>query len=293
MEKIGFIGLGTMGSGMVQNLLKNGFNVTVFNRTKSKADGIKHQNITIADSPKDAIEKSDIVITCVKNDSALEDVLFSKNGVFEALGKGKALIDCSTVSIELTQKIAQECDKKNAEFLDAPITGSKLAAEGGTLMFMVGGKKEVLESLMRVFNAMGKKAVYCGENTYGQKAKIALNLGQSLILQSYLEALMLGLKEGVSIEAMAEIFENSGAKSAVGSFKLNYIMKNDFEPHFKLELMDKDIKLAMSEIKKLKIDLPLSSKISGVFDLAMEKGWEKEDWSAIAKLLEENSKMEF
>ncbi|MBI2542236.1 NAD(P)-dependent oxidoreductase [Candidatus Woesearchaeota archaeon] len=290
---IGFAGIGTMGSGMVRNLLKNGFKVIAYNRTKDKARQISHSSLAVADSPKEMCGKSDIIITCVSNDNAVEDILFGKNGIFEAMNKEKILIDCSTVSINLTEKAAEECRKIGAEFLDAPVTGSKTGAHGGTLLFMVGGSKKTLDSLMPLFQSMGSKIVYCGKNTFGQRAKLALNLAQSLILQSYLEGIALGIKNGVSLGSMVEIFDNSGAKSGVASAKLPKIAGNEFSQHFKLELMSKDINLAKSEIGKLGMKLPLSEQIASIFDKAMGSGWKGEDFCSIAKLIEKENRISF
>ena len=292
-KNIGFIGIGTMGRGMTENLLKNDFNVFAYNRTKSKIEEIKHKNLFIVNTPKEACEKSDVVITCVSNDKALKNILFSKNGIFKSFSKDKVLIDCGTTSIELTKKISDECERIGASSLDAPVTGSKIGAETGTLMFMVGGNKKTVDDCMPIFNSMGKKVVYCGENTFGQRTKIALNLSLSLLMESYFEGLTLGVANGVPLEIMLEVFENSGAKTLVGFGKTNKVMSRDFSPHFKLELMDKDLKLAMKEISKLKINLPLSKGIKKVFANAMKKGWQNEDFSCIAKLLEENSKIKF
>lgn len=289
MLRIGFIGIGTMGAGMAQNLLKRGFEVFAYNRTRDKVERITHKNLHIADSPKSVGEKSDIVITCVSNDEALRDVVFSENGFFSSLKENKIFIDCGTSSVELTAKITEECKKRKVRFLDAPITGSKTGAENGTLLFMVGGSRKTLEECTNVFNAMGKHVVYCGDNTLGQKAKIALNLAQSLILESYLEGAFLALKSGVPIESILEIFDNSGAKNGVSSVKIPKVLARDFSPHFKLELMNKDIGLAMREIKKLNLDLPLSTELAKVFKKAMKKGLKEEDFACIVKLLEENS----
>ncbi|MBI2658125.1 NAD(P)-dependent oxidoreductase [Candidatus Woesearchaeota archaeon] len=292
MKSIGFIGLGTMGNGMAQNLLKNGFKVAGYNRTKSKARKINHKNFSIANSPKEACKNSDIIITCVANDSALNEVLFSADGAFDALGKDKILVDCSTTSVGMTDKIAKKCGKKGIKFLDVPMTGSKMAAEAGTLLFMAGGDENVMKECMPVFNAMGKKVVYCGPNTYGQRAKIALNLTQALMLQSCFEGLVLGVKNGVPLASMIEIFENSGAKSGVGSVKIPKVLNRDFSPHFKLELMNKDVEFAMNEMQKLGLELPLSTAVAKVFRNAMAKGLGQQDFAGIAKLLEEEAGIE-
>src|SRR3989338_5063220 len=279
-----------MGKGMVINLLKNGFNVFAYNRTQSRLEGIKNEKFFPASSPEESCRNSDVVITCVSNDKALKEVLFSKNGVFKSL-KGKILIDCGTTSVELTQKIADRCAKINAGFIDAPVTGSKIGAETGTLLFMAGSNRKTIDGCMLIFNSMGKKVVYCGPNTFGQRAKISLNLSLSLLMQSYFEGIMLGVANGVPLETMLEIFENSGAKTLVGFAKISKVMASDFSPHFKLWLMNKDLKLAMKEIRKLKIVLPLSKRIKKIFDNAMQRGWQDEDFCCIAKLLEENNKI--
>jgi len=289
MENIGFIGIGTMGKGMVENLLKNGFNVFAYNRTKSKAKAIKHKNFNIVDNPRELPGKTNIIFTCVSNDDALEEVLFSGKGVFQTIKENNILIDCGTTSAELTKKIYGKAKEKNAEFLDAPITGSKIGAETGQLVFMVGGNKEIFDKCAPLWNAMGKKAVYCGESGNGQKAKYALNLAQTLILEGYLEGLIFGLKNNVPIDAMIKILDNSAAKNGVASFKMPYIIKRDFNAHFKYKLMHKDLKIAEKEIKKLRINLPLSKEMFNQFQKGHEKGLDEEDFCSLVKLLEEEA----
>ena len=289
MKDIGFIGIGTMGKGMVENLLKNGFNVFAYNRTRSKAEAIKHKHFNIVDNPKELPEKTWAIVTCVSNDDALKEVLFSKNGVFQALTAKNILIDCGTTSSELTKKIYDKAKEKNAEFLDAPMTGSKLGAESGQILFMVGGNKKVFEKCMPLWNAMGKKAVYCGENGFGQKAKHALNLTLSLTLEGYLEGLILAMKNNVSMDIMMDILDNSAARSGIASFKLPYIMKRDFKPHFLYKLMHKDLKIAEKEMQKLDLNLPLSKEMFRQFQKGHEKGLDEEDFSALVKLLEDEA----
>lgn len=289
-ESIGFIGLGTMGKGMVSNLLKNGYEVIAYNRTKDHVN-IVHQNFSMVDSPKELSSRTTIIFTCVSNDKSLDDVLFQPKGLFRTLTSSNIVVDCSTTSIEMTERIIEECKKRKIEVLDAPITGSKLGAESGSLMFMVGGKKETLTTILPVLQAMGKKIVHCGKNTNGQKTKIALNLAMALILESYYEALLLGMKNGVPREAMMEVLDNSGAKNNVASFKLPYTLKENFDPHFKLSLMTKDLHLAERELKKNNLDFPLSKQILDIFSDASDKGYDELDWNIIVKILEERAKI--
>lgn len=289
MKNIGFIGIGTMGRGMVQNLLNKGFTVYAYNRTKDKIDSIVHDGLKTAGNPKELPTKCDAVITCVSDDDALKEVLFSENGVFKTLDAGNILIDCGTTSYELTKEIYEKAKAKNAEFLDAPITGSRLGAESGQLLFMAGGSKKIFEKCVPLWNAMGKKAVYCGGNGTGQKVKYALNLTQTLILESYLEGVIFAMKSRIPIKTIIEVFDNSAAKNGVASFKIPYIMKREFSPHFKYRLMHKDLKIAEKEMGKLGIILPLSKEIFRQFQKGHEKGLNEEDFCSLIKLLEEEA----
>ncbi len=286
MTIVGFVGVGTMGRGMVKNLAKNGFDVIAYNRTKDKISDLASDKITIANSIKEVCA-GDYVFCCLPNDEALEDVLFGKEGIMPLLNNENTLVDSGTTSVTLTQRVSEECKKSGITFLDAPVTGSKLGAENGTMMFMIGGEKKCFEDARNVFEAMGTRLVYCGPSTYGQRSKIALNMTMSLSLQGYLEGITLALKNDVPLDVIEEIFENSGAKSGIGSFKMPYIKKRDFEQHFMLKLMHKDLKLADAEIKKLGLDLPLAGKISEVFSKSLERG--EEDVCTVVKELEKKS----
>ena len=285
MKTVGFVGVGTMGRGMVNNLAKNGFKILAYNRTKEKIIDMQNDNISVVDSIKDACD-SDILITCLPDDKAMEEAVFGKDGIMKNI-KGKVLVDCGTTSIDMTKKINEACNKKKIDFLDAPITGSKLGAEAGTLTIMVGGKKDVFDRCLDVFKAMGKTHVYCGPATYGQKAKLALQMIQAMILESYLECLVFAVKNDVPLEAMERIMENSGAKNGIGMFKMPYIKKREFKPHFMLKLMHKDLVLAEKEMKRLGLDLPLAKHIRSIFEKSMERG--EDDVSAIVKELEKKA----
>ena len=288
IKNIGFIGIGTMGRGMVQNLAKNGFNVLAYNRTKEKVKDIVDDKITLVDNLEDT-NKADIIMMCLTNDEALEEALFEKKFI-SSLESGKILIDSSTTSLEMTEKIAKACAERNVDFLDAPITGSKLGANAGTLTYMVGGKKEIFDKCLPALKTMGKVHVYCGPSTYGQRAKVALNMTMSLIMESYFEGVVFAVKNGVPLEAIEEVLENSGAKSTAGSLKMKYVKKRDFEQHFMLKLMVKDLKLAEKERKRLGINFPLSDKILEIFEKSMSRG--EEDVSTIVKELEKDAGVE-
>jgi 3-hydroxyisobutyrate dehydrogenase-like beta-hydroxyacid dehydrogenase len=285
---IAFLGIGTMGSGMVKNLAKHNHTVFAWNRTKIRAEAMESEHIRSVTLSQ--VVGAEYLITCLANDSALDTVLFH-SGLLEALSPGKMLIDCGTTSVAMTQRIAKACKERGVMFLDAPITGSKVGAENGTLMFMVGGEQEVFEKALPILKTLGTKHVYCGQATLGQKAKIALNLTQALVLESYLEGLALGVKNGVPLATMREILDNSGAKNAVSLVKVPQILQGDFAQRFKLGLMYKDLLLARKEMERLKIILPLADRISYIYEDAME--FKDEDIAATAKMIERKAGVKF
>ncbi len=285
--KVGFAGMGMMGAGMARNLVKAEHDVTVFNRTRSKAESVR--GAKIAETPGELCS-ADVIFTCVSNDAALREILFSDDGIYNSLSSRNILVDCSTTSVPFTMEIEKKCAKKGCDFLDAPVTGGKKGADEGELVFMAGGKKDALERIRRLLDAMGSRVVYCGQTSSGQRMKIALNLTQAMVLESYLEGLSLALKNDVPLDAAMEVLDNSGARSTVASSKMPSIIKHDFSPTFFLELMNKDMKLAEQEIRKLNMDLPLAKEIIKIMKHAHDKGWGTEDWTIIVRLLEEKNK---
>src|SRR5208282_2837911 len=173
---VGFIGLGLMGKPMAQNLLRAGFPLVVWNRTKAKADDLIRGGAKLAANPREAAAQSDVLITIVSDPSALEEVLWGANGALEGSRAGSTLIDSSTVSPDMARRIAKACAERGVEFLDAPVTGGTWGAQKGELVFMVGGKAEVLDRVKPVLEAMGKKFPLLGPNGAGQTVKLGMNL---------------------------------------------------------------------------------------------------------------------
>lgn len=287
MKSVGFAGIGTMGSGMSRNLVKAGFKVFVYNRTREKADAITGANVV--NTPSELCRQAEVIFTMVSNDAALKDVLFSKEGIMSSLSNRNILVDSSTTSVDLTAEIAKRCSENGVEFLDAPVTGSKKGADEGTLMFMYGGKQETFGKCKEVFEAMGKRFVHCGQNTYGQRMKVSLNITMAMIFESYLEGIALALKQGVQLPAIIEVLDNSGAKNNVATSKMPSLLEGNFEPAFLLELMNKDMKLAQHEIKKLGLHLPLAESVVQVLQECVDAGLGKEDWSAMVRLIEKKA----
>src|SRR5580704_14595628 len=199
---VGLIGLGLMGKPMGRNLLKGGFPLVVWNRTSAKAEDLVREGANLAANPREVAAQVDVLITIVSDPPALEEVLWGKDGALNALRAGSTLIDSSTISPALAQREAAACAERGVDFLDAPVTGGTWGAEKGELLFMVGGKAEVLERVKPVLEAMGKKFFLLGPNGAGQTVKLAMNLLLALEVEALAEALALVNVSGVQSERL-------------------------------------------------------------------------------------------
>jgi 3-hydroxyisobutyrate dehydrogenase-like beta-hydroxyacid dehydrogenase len=280
---VGFCGLGTMGSGMVARLLGAGVAVTAWNRDPQRARALAPARP--ADTP--AGTAADVVFLCVADDAAVREIAFGEHGVLGALARGAVLVDCGTTSLSLTAELDAAAQARGATFLDAPITGSKLGAENGTLTFMVGGPGTALERIAPLLAVMGKHTVHVGETAgLGQAAKYCLNLSQAVVLEGVLEGYVLAKKLGVPLPRMAEVFEHSAGRTGVGAFKIPYLLRGDFSPHFKLWLMHKDLHLALGEASRMRLALPLARSVCTLYDQGVAEGLGEQDFLALARLLE-------
>jgi 3-hydroxyisobutyrate dehydrogenase-like beta-hydroxyacid dehydrogenase len=295
ISSVAFIGLGTMGAGMVRNLIAAGLEVRGYNRSAQPAETLAKEGMVRAATPRLATEGADAVITCVSDDGALRSVsLEHESGLVGALREGALWLECGTTSLELTRELASAASERGADFLDAPITGSKLGAASGNLTFMVGGPGPVFDRGAPLFDILGKAAVHVGERVgMGQSAKYCLNMTQAVVLQGVLEGYALAKRLGVSVQSMSEVFENSAGKTGVGSFKTPYLQKGDYEAHFKTWLMHKDLHLALGEASRFRLPLPAANAVRTVYDQGVAEGLGDEDFLALAKLLEKWGDLSF
>src|SRR3954470_14902860 len=207
--RVAFLGLGIMGRPMANNLVKAGHEVTVWNRTSGKeVEGARK-----ASSPADAARGVEVVWMCVSDTKAVEAVLFAPQGVQESLAPGMIVVDSSTISPSATRNFAERVAIKGAQYVDAPVTGSKVAAEAGTLLFMVGGEETAIDALKPLFAAMGKKIFRMGETSKGEAAKLVMNLQIALIYEGFAEALTLATKLGVDTETLLPLVMASMVRS--------------------------------------------------------------------------------
>jgi 3-hydroxyisobutyrate dehydrogenase-like beta-hydroxyacid dehydrogenase len=280
--RVAFLGLGIMGRSMAANLVKAGHEVTVWNRTPGKAvDGARS-----ASSAADAARGAEVVWMCVSDTKAVESLLFGPQGVEESLAEGMTIVDSSTISPSATRQFAERVSARGVHYVDAPVTGSKLGAENGTLIFIVGGHEVVIESLKPLFAAMGKSFFRMGDTGKGQTAKLVMNLQIALIYEGFAEALTLAAKLGVSAETLLPLIQASMVRSGVVDYKAPFVLKHDFSPNFPLRLMHKDIRLTLEAAKEVRVKLPALEIVEEVYDVAAEDGLQDLDYAATLTLLE-------
>jgi 3-hydroxyisobutyrate dehydrogenase-like beta-hydroxyacid dehydrogenase len=282
--RVAFLGLGIMGRSMAANLVKAGHEVAVWNRTAGK----EVEGARSAATPADAAAGAEVVWMCVSDTKAVEAVLFGAGGVERALTAGMIVADSSTISPSATRRFAERVKARGTDiaYVDAPVTGSKIAAEAGSLIFMAGGDAAALARLQPLFQAMGKQVFHMGETGKGQATKLVMNLQIALIYEGFAEALTLAAKLGVGVERLLPLVQASMVRSGVVDYKAPFILKRDFSPNFPLRLMLKDIRLALDAAKESRVRLPGLEAVEEVYDVAAEEGQQDLDYAATLTLLE-------
>lgn len=280
--RVAFLGLGIMGHAMATNLVKAGHEVTVWNRTPGKLV----EGSGIAPTPAAAAQGAEIVWLCVSDTSAVEKLLFGPDGVEQSLNEGMIVADSSTISPSATVRFAERIRSKGADYVDAPMTGSKIGAANGTLIFMVGGGQATIDKLSPLFAAMGKKIFRMGDTGKGQATKLAMNLQIAMIFEGFAEALTLATKLGVDSKQLISLIEATMVKSGVVEYKAPFVLQRDFTPNFPLRLMHKDILLALEAAKEARVKLPGLETVEEVYEMATEDGHRDLDYAATLSLLE-------
>lgn len=265
MKKIGFIGLGLMGTGMSKNLIKAGYEVTVWNRTASKMAPLVEAGARAADSPKEVAQNSDVVISMVTDSPDVEEVLLGPQGALHGAKSGDVFIDMSTISPIATVNIAEKLAEKGVEMLDAPVSGGVIGANDGTLSIMVGGRQDVFDEYRPILEAMGKTITYIGGNGDGQVCKAVNQILVGTTLLGVAEALVFAAKAGVNLEKVHEAVSGGAA----GSWQLTNngakLLKGDMEPGFKIKDYLKDLVIIMETAAANKMPLPSTSIVLQMF----------------------------
>ncbi len=281
MKSIGFIGLGTMGLPMARNLLRQGYNVSVYNRNIEKANALTARGAKTAVSPADLAGSVDVLITMVSDDQAIKAIYYDADGIMEGLRAGTAIIDCSTISPSLSRQLYHDLQSHGVDFLDAPVTGSKPAAEQAALTFMVGGALPVFNKHQDVFKAMGRKLLYMGPSGSGSEAKLAHNAIVGINVAALAEGVALAAKAGIDPEAFLELVQSGGAASKMSEMKGPKILNRDFSVQFSLELMLKDLTLASRMSDQLGVPMPSLNTAKTLYQIADQKGLGPHDLSSV------------
>jgi 3-hydroxyisobutyrate dehydrogenase len=270
--RIGFIGTGLMGRPMAYNLLKAGFPVTAYNRTRSRAEPLTADGAVIVDSPREVAERSDVVITIVSDTPDVQQVIQGENGIVQAARPGMTVIDMSTISPRVTREIAAELAKCDVAMLDAPVSGGEKGAIEGTLSIMAGGKREVFERCRPVFEAMGKKLVYCGDHGQGQMVKLCNQITIASNLVAAAEAVAFAKKAGLDPMTMIEAVGAGAAASWVVNVLGPKMASHDFAPGFMVKLQQKDLRLVMQAAAELGVSVPGAMLANQLFTAVEAEG---------------------
>lgn len=282
--KIGFIGLGLMGNPMAKNILKNGFDLTVYNRTPTKTKELQKLGAKVAVSPKELAKQSDVIITMVTAGQDVEKVLFGKNGVIHDAKKGLIIIDMGTIGPTYAKKIANKLAKYGIDYLDAPVTGSTPGAINGTLTIFVGGKKDIFEKVKPLLLSMGKTLHYMGPNGMGQAIKMINNYLLAIQFEGISESMMLADSMGLTRQKTADVLKTTPASSPMMNLKMPNLVNNNYPLLFSIANLSKDLSLALNEVKK-KTKFPSLYQVEKLYKKAIKK-YSGEDCSAIIKIFE-------
>ena len=279
--RVGFLGLGTMGQPMAANLLKAGRSLIVWNRTAAKMEPLLRLGAKAGKGPAQVAAEADVVITMVSRPQDVEAIVLGPDGVADGLKPGVVLIDMSTVSPATSRKLAGAAAAKQAEFLDAPVVGSKGPATDGTLVILVGGLPQTLERVRPILLAIGKTIVHAGNVGAGSSLKLATNLMLAHLMAGFAEASLLAQAAGVDPKRLLEVIDASPFRSAWYQTKGATMLKQDFSAHFALKHMRKDLDLMVALSQDVGQPLPVTESVRQVFAQTEAAGRADEDYSAI------------
>ena len=288
--KIGFIGLGIMGSRMAENIAREGYTLFIYNRTKSKTEELNFNNVSVKNSPALVAAESDIVFTMLSTPDAVQEVALSEDGLISGMSKGKVWVDCSTVNPSFSKQMAELCVSLGFNFLDAPVAGSLIPAEKGELVFLVGGKNGVVKYCDPLFKIMGKKTIHVGENGMGSALKIVNNQIMGISMYGFIEGLLLGESLGIDKAKIFDILNGSPIAAPMIQMKRAKIENKDYSPEFPLQWLQKDLHLATDTAYENNIPLPATNAIKEIFALAKKAGLGEKDFTAIYPFLSDLNK---
>jgi 3-hydroxyisobutyrate dehydrogenase-like beta-hydroxyacid dehydrogenase len=285
MANLGFIGLGVMGSQMVNRLLGKGHTVTGHNRTRTKAQWLIDKGMKWADSPRAVAETADITFAMVTNAVAISAITDGPDGIIAGLGAGKLFIDMSTVSPEVSRATAAKVRAKGADMVDAPVSGSVITLQEGKLSVMVGGRKETFERVKPLLLDIGPKVTHVGDNGLALAMKIAVNLSLAVQMMAFSEGVLLAEKSGIRRSVAVDVLTHSAVASPMIQYRGPFILEQPEEAWFDCNMMQKDMLLAMELGRQLNVPVPTTAISNEFLTAARGMGWEKKDFAVVFDVL--------
>src|ERR671911_854220 len=286
-ERVGFIGLGIMGGPMARNLMEAGYELTVHNRSPEKAEELGEAGATVAATPGEAAQNSDVVITMLPDSPQVREVVAGEDGVLEGITEGSLVIDMSTISPVVTEELSEALMEKGASMLDAPVSGGDVGAIEGTLSIMVGGEEADFQRARPLFEAMGKTITHVGPTGAGQVTKAANQVVVALTIEAVSEALVLGSAGGVSPEKILDVLSGGLAGNKVMEVKREKFLTREFEPGGKVEFHRKDLGIALAAGREYGVVLPVTAVVYQMFEALIARGRGGWDHSALLTLVED------
>ncbi len=285
MAKVGFVGLGVMGSQMVNRLLSKGHTVTGYNRTRSKAQWLVDKGMTWADSPRAVAASADFVFAMVTNAAAIQSITEGPDGLLAGLSAGKIFIDMSTVSPTLSRATAAKVRVLGADMVDSPVSGSVITLQEGKLSVMVGGKKETFEKIKPLLLDIGPKVTHVGDNGLALSMKIAVNLSLAVQMLAFSEGVLLAEKSGIARDTAVDVLVNSAVASPMIKYRGPFVLQQPEEAWFDVNMMQKDMVLAMDLGRQLDVPLPTTAVSNEFLTAARGMGWTKYDFACMFDVL--------
>jgi 3-hydroxyisobutyrate dehydrogenase-like beta-hydroxyacid dehydrogenase len=291
MAKIGFVGLGVMGSQIVDRLLRKGHSVTGYNRTREKAQWLLDKGMKWGVSPREAAASTDFTFSMVTNSEALGAITDGTDGIIAGLRPDGVLVDMSTVNPDFSRAVAAKVREAGADMIDAPVSGSVITAQEGKLSVMVGGRKETFERVKPILEDIGPKVTHVGGNGLALSMKIAINLSLAVQMLAFSEGILLAEKSGISRENAVDIVKHSVIASPAIQYRGPFVLKQPETAWFNVNMMQKDLLLALEMGRKLSVPLPTTAVSNEILTAARAMGIEKRDFAAMFDVLASMSGM--
>ena len=289
MANLGYIGLGAMGSRMANRLLDKGHTVVGYNRTRSKAQWLIDRGMKWGDSPKAVAEAADVIFVMVTDSKALEGVSDGPDGFLAGVRQGKVVVDMSTVSPAVSRTVVEKVRARGGDMVDSPVSGSVATLEAGKLSVMVGGSRATFDRIKPILEDVGPKVTHVGDNGQALSLKIAHNLQLAVQMLAFSEGIMLAEKSGISREVAVDVFTHSVVASPMVQYRGPFVLKLPDESWFDVNMMQKDMLLALEMGRRLDVPLPTTAVTNEFLTAARGMGFAKEDFAVVFKVLEQMS----